>query len=402
MHKQGADKVLSIYWFVTLFVVAGAVVYIAYLFYGSPYDIRNIEGKLLGDQIANCITDKGYLNDSVFTSQFQNLTKTCHLDFNVEDVYGWKTQIQYYAEVGIYKFDPALPGLTGMELFNTAIGNPNLKIAQELTMVQPTSKRTINTIVIHATEGSDALGAIQTISQRGLSIHYMIDRDGTIISINNVGTFAPQYINAFQPESNMAQHAGCNIGTGSNDFSTSSTTIPECSSSCIDVNGLLSTSCQFSANLPQSQWCCLPNFNVNSIGIELVNLGPLCTDNKNSPFCANSISADGKQWENYSTAQINSLANLVSDISSRYNISLDRAHIIGHYQITTYKSDPGPAFPWDEFMQELQTKGSIFSPTNSSIQNQRERSFYILDKGGNQYIVKILALVGKTEKNVAQ
>ncbi|MFZ1970767.1 MAG: N-acetylmuramoyl-L-alanine amidase [Candidatus Nanoarchaeia archaeon] len=412
MHKKGADIVLSIYWFVILFIVAGAVVYMAYLFYGSPYDIRNIESKLLGDQIADCMTSKGYLNSLVFTSQFQNnLTQFCHLNFNVEDVYGWKNQPQYYAEVGIYKFDQTLPGTLGDELLNSTVGDINLKTAWEFTAPssQTSTVRSVNTIVIHATEGTDAVGAIETISQNGLSIHYMIDRDGNVISYTNENQFAPpQYQNAFQPESNMAQHAGCNIGTSSSgqfsDSSTTTITRPKCSSSCIDSDGLLDPSCQFSANPPQSVWCCIPGFNTNSIGIELVNLGPLCSvaSYKNLSYCANSVSADGQQWETYTPAQITALTNLVSDIASRYKIPLDRDHIIGHYQITTYKSDPGPQFPWDQFMQQILLRGAVSISTSSSNLGQQERSFYVLDPSGNKYVVKILALVGKTEKNVAQ
>ena len=326
------------------------------------------------------------------------------------------TNYRYYVEVEVYAFNQNLPGLIGNELFDTSVGNPNLKIAWEIlssqtstpTSTQISSTRKVTTIVIHATEGSDAESAIQTISQNQLSIHYMIDRDGNIISYANENQFAPaQYQNAFQPESGIAQHAGCDIGTSSSgqfsDSTTTTVTRPKCSSSCIDSNGLLDPSCQFSANPPQSEWCCIPGFNTIAIGIELVNLGPLCSSStyKNSPSCANSISADGEQWGNYTSAQINALVNLVSDISSRYNIPLDRNHIIGHYQITTYKSDPGPAFPWDEFMQELQTRGAVSISTNSSSQGQQERSFYALDTSGNQYIVKVLALVGKTEKNVA-
>ena len=56
--KKGADQILTVYWFVIIFIVAGAVVYMAYLFYGSPFDARNIEGSLLGNQIANCLTNK--------------------------------------------------------------------------------------------------------------------------------------------------------------------------------------------------------------------------------------------------------------------------------------------------------------------------------------------------------
>lgn len=38
----------------------------------------------------------------------------------------------------------------------------------------------INTVVLHATAGSTIEGAISTLRQRGLSYHFLIDKDGTV------------------------------------------------------------------------------------------------------------------------------------------------------------------------------------------------------------------------------
>ena len=58
MNKRG-DKVLSIYWFAILFIVAGAIVYMASNFYSTPFDVRAVESTALSDQIANCVTSGG-------------------------------------------------------------------------------------------------------------------------------------------------------------------------------------------------------------------------------------------------------------------------------------------------------------------------------------------------------
>ena len=97
--------------------------------------------------------------------------------------------------------------------------------------------------------------------------------------------------------------------------------------------------------------------------------------------------------------------NLVAEISIKYNIPVDRNHIIGHYQITTYKTDPGPAFPWDEFLKRVNARKRILGSTleglaNKNLPQGQQKSFYVIDKKGNQYIVQILAIVRKTEKNV--
>lgn len=397
MKKQGADKILSIYWFVILFIVAGGIVYMAFLFYGTPYNVRPIESGILGDQIANCLTSKGYLNESIFSEGFKkNFAEDCHLNFNVEDVYNWKNQPQYYVEVEVYKFNQSFFGLIGDKLLNISVGNVNLKTAWQLTSTTKNSQnifnmqRGVNTIVIHSTEGATAKGAVETIGLRHLSVHYMINRNGEVISKNNAPS---QYRNAFKFEKYIADHVGCGIGK----FRRKS-----CTPNCVDSNGLLDLSCQALDNPPQDEFCCIQNFNQKSIGIELVNLGSLCSDDsyKDTYYCKNSMSVNGKQWESFSDAQITSLVSLVSDIASRYNIPLDRNHIIGHYQVTTYKTDPGPAFPWSRFMRKLQLKGAVRISDSSSNHQQKGRSFYAVDKEGNQYIVKILALIGKEEKNV--
>lgn len=421
MNKRG-DKILTVYWFLILFLVTGGIIYMVYLFYGAPYDVRMIESTALGDQIANCITSQGYLNDSVFNSNFEkNLTSFCHLNFSVEDVYGWGNQTQYYVELGIYNYDPNSFDLLGTPVVKVYAGNVNLKTAWQLNALSVTSqpsqnffskvfssissfftgKRNVDKIVIHSTEGSTVSGASGTIAERGLSIHYMIDRDGNVFSSVNPPSNFPD---AFVPENVQGAHAGCGVGASQYPYCSSNPATADCK----DSNGLLDPKCQqLSGNLPSNEWCCLPGFNVGSIGIELVNRGDitsLCNENayKDSSMCKDAVSAYGRKWENFSQAQINSLVILVANITSRYNIPLDRSHIIGHYQITTYKTDPGPAFPWGEFMNSLRGMQVASSGTVSqNLPQGRLRSFYAISKNGNKYIVTVLALVRKTEKNVS-
>ena len=51
LNKKGTDKIISVYWFTILFIVAGAIVYMAAAFYGEPYDVREIEANILINQI---------------------------------------------------------------------------------------------------------------------------------------------------------------------------------------------------------------------------------------------------------------------------------------------------------------------------------------------------------------
>ena len=55
-----------------------------------------------------------------------------------------------------------------------------------------------------------------------------------------------------------------------------------------------------------------------------------------------------------------SLTSLVADIAFRYNISIDRDHMIGHNEVASgYKSDPGLAFNWTKFIEEVKSKEEI-------------------------------------------
>ncbi len=107
------NKIISVYWFVILFIVAGAIAYMAVLFYGEPYDVREIETNIMINQIADCLSKGGKLRGWVIDEDDgkkilgltnENILEKCHLNFNVEDFKGWKNN-QYYVEVGFYEFD---------------------------------------------------------------------------------------------------------------------------------------------------------------------------------------------------------------------------------------------------------------------------------------------------------
>lgn len=81
-------------------------------------------------------------------------------------------------------------------------------------------------------------------------------------------------------------------------------------------------------------------FNQHSIGIEIEG-----------------YALDGREW--YTTAVYRSTAALVTYLADRYDIPLDRRHVVGHDQVPgpnlTYQAgmhwDPGPFFDWDRLMR---------------------------------------------------
>lgn len=123
-RKKGAEKIMSVYWFAILFIVAAAIVYMVAAFYGKPYDVRNTEAELLADKIADCVSYAGYMRDGVMTQDFKtNLLQNCNITFNVEDQFGWKQQEQYFLEIDFYDFG----SYPGQSVFNASAGNSNLK-----------------------------------------------------------------------------------------------------------------------------------------------------------------------------------------------------------------------------------------------------------------------------------
>ena len=125
MKNKRGDKIISVYWFVILFLVAAAIVYMVALFYGAPYDTRSIESEILTNQIADCLSRGGYLKEEIsWDEDFKdNFLEKCNLNFAVEEEYDWKDQEQYYIEVGVYEFNQDSEDAIGEEIFNFVEGN---------------------------------------------------------------------------------------------------------------------------------------------------------------------------------------------------------------------------------------------------------------------------------------
>ncbi len=106
--KKGADKILSIYWFVVLTLVAGGVFAMVYVFYGAPSDVREIEAELLAQKLAHCISRNGLIEENLFLNgKFNPVIRTyftdrCGITFNVEEGYADENQIQYFYDIEFY------------------------------------------------------------------------------------------------------------------------------------------------------------------------------------------------------------------------------------------------------------------------------------------------------------
>lgn len=138
-------------------------------------------------------------------------------------------------------------------------------------------------IVLHYTGGSER-ASLLTLSQGEVSVHYV------------VSDTQPVKVYRLVPEDRNAWHAG------------------------------------------DSSWHGHTSINNASIGIEIVNRGPV-------------PAADGaQQWQPYTPAQIRAVILLVRDIARRHGVQPE--NIVGHSDVAPQrKTDPGPAFPWKQLAQ---------------------------------------------------
>jgi len=109
--KKGTEKVLSVYWFLILIIVAGGIFGMVYVFYGSPYDFRDVEARTLTNQIADCIAEGGKLK--IDMTNF-DILRDCRLNFE-DSTY---KEIQYYVKIEFLN-------LTGNNLNEFSAGNNN-------------------------------------------------------------------------------------------------------------------------------------------------------------------------------------------------------------------------------------------------------------------------------------
>lgn len=128
MNKRGADKILSVYWFVILTIVAVGVVAMVWLYYGSPYDVREMEANIMINRVADCLSKAGIFNEDAFNGDFLS---NCHLNFETADVQG-EEQTQYYLEVSVEELDVVTLVKNPRNDLKVEVGNPNLGIFCDL------------------------------------------------------------------------------------------------------------------------------------------------------------------------------------------------------------------------------------------------------------------------------
>jgi hypothetical protein len=117
------EKMISIYWFVILILVAVGIASMVFTFYSHPYDVREAEATILMGNVANCVVEqgvivKGVLDSGTFNPNFsKTFLEKCHLTFNMGDE---KDSGEYFIKVNFSDFD-------GKDVFGFIVGNPVLE-----------------------------------------------------------------------------------------------------------------------------------------------------------------------------------------------------------------------------------------------------------------------------------
>ena len=151
-------------------------------------------------------------------------------------------------------------------------------------------------VMIHRDDPYNLQAVRQTFIDADVSIHYLVDRDGTIY--------------CYVPENRSAWHAGVGEWLGEEKYKN--------------------------------------NLNRYSIGIELMAIG---SQKDMSLYLTEAeYNALDPAFIGYTDEQYEALSALVADICQRHNIPLDRDHVIGHEEFSPNKNDPGELFDWSRIV----------------------------------------------------
>lgn len=346
-------------------------------------DLESLYNQRLLTKILNTpVDEKKTIKDLIFEFQLsRDESLKRKIKEEVEGILGSDENINYYFFKVTYDLDKPTEDYilargesldSPKEIFELNLFLNEQKINVGLCLDKKEIKRYVkrrekDTIVIHYTANPSAQGAISSMKSRGLGAHYVIDRDGTILECeigwgNRLKICVAKDISEIQGkwERKTAYHAGCEPDRPQcfQDYDKKPFPGENCCRRKINERGRL-----------------VEDFNDRSIGIELVNVGYLCegtyceSEGRGEEFEWYFKEEEGEEgfcgtrnaiWEEYPKEQIESLVNLVAEIVLRHNILIDREHIIGHDEVDPCrKKDPGPAFPWEEFIEDLKSKEEI-------------------------------------------
>lgn len=100
LDKKADERILSFYWIIIFVLIAIAIVSATYFFYKAPFDIREVEARVLNDKIVECIAKNGFIRKDNIANlglEGQTLEEVCGLNFDDSSY----DKNQYYIEINI-------------------------------------------------------------------------------------------------------------------------------------------------------------------------------------------------------------------------------------------------------------------------------------------------------------
>ena len=95
------EKILSIWWFAVLAVVAASVMLVSWMFYSSDINMRGIETDALSMRVSGCLIRLGEMNADIFNETF-DIYGTCKIKKEIIE------NGNYFLAVRIYSGDKIL------------------------------------------------------------------------------------------------------------------------------------------------------------------------------------------------------------------------------------------------------------------------------------------------------
>ena len=94
MNKKGGEKLLSLWWFFVLGVIAGGIVIAVMIYSAADVSVKELEADILGERILDCIIKEGYLIDF----DESDILTECDLDEKM-----FTKGSDFYFEIGVFK-----------------------------------------------------------------------------------------------------------------------------------------------------------------------------------------------------------------------------------------------------------------------------------------------------------
>ena len=121
INKKATEKILAIYWFAILIIIAGAVVTMVSLFYGTPYDVRDAEANIMINKVSNCLSENGKLAQELFIKN-----KNFNGNFSLKEKCNFVFETELKGDAGEYFLQTDFYNLNNTKIFSISDGNFNL------------------------------------------------------------------------------------------------------------------------------------------------------------------------------------------------------------------------------------------------------------------------------------